>query len=276
MQIMIPPYSGKSAMPLTLHFCGSEVCEPNYAFGPAIRNHYLFHFVTKGCGTYQVGDKAYKIGKNEGFMIFPGDTTYYKADDKDPWTYHWVSFSGPAALGIIEACGFSYKQHHCLPANSAATAAVIQRITDAAPHYTNDASSYYAQISDLFALFSTMTTTAAESDAVQDDYAEQAAAYIRENYAYAIKIIALAKHIGVERSYLYRCFKEAYGLSPKEYLIDFRLQKAKALLAETNMPIAEIAYSIGFNSNALFYRHFTDAYVVTPGEFRGLNQIISE
>lgn len=254
--------------PLTLHFTGSEQCHHGHAFGPATRDHFLFHFVTEGCGIYEVNNRKYEIHKNEGFMIFPGDTTYYKADDLTPWTYHWISFSGQDAARIVSDCGLNYNNHHSIPTQGALTAQIITTIASKATYYTNDVSSKYEQVSDLYKLFSTMSINNAYAIDLEPNYAKQAATYIEENYAYAIKILDLARHIGLERSYLYRLFVEAYGLSPKEYLTHYRLQKAKALLEDSRMPIEEIAYSVGFGNNTLFYRHFSDAFDTTPKKYR--------
>ena len=79
---------------LSLCFCGMEICESSYGFGPAIREQYLIHYVLDGKGTYSVGNKTYNIKKNQGFLIYPNELTYYEADKYDPWTYIWVGFNG--------------------------------------------------------------------------------------------------------------------------------------------------------------------------------------
>lgn len=264
------PLTDDYGYPLTLHFCGKEVCAPSHAFGPATRQHFLLHFVTDGCGTYEVSGRRYKVSKNQGFMIFPGDTTFYEADAKTPWTYYWISFSGPATNLLLKSCNLSYNNHLLLPNDGALASKTIQEVVHKASAYTHDVASKYTQISDLFMCFSTLISAPDKEHNAPDNYALQAATYIEENYAYNIKIANLAKHIGVERTYLYRLFKSTYFMSPQSYLIQCRLKKAKALLVYTSMPIAEIAYSVGFSSNALFYRHFTEFYNMTPRRCRNL------
>ena len=90
---------------LYMVFCGFEECVPSHSFGPAIRNCYLIHFCLDGKGTYFVRDKEYNIKKGQGFLIYPNELTFYKADEKEPWTYLWVAFSGSRAEEYLNLCG---------------------------------------------------------------------------------------------------------------------------------------------------------------------------
>lgn len=82
-------------MDLTLIQFGREICKGGYSFGPAARNHYLFHFVISGKGTLYANNSSgttdvYKINANEGFMLFPGQVSTYIADNDEPWEYIWL------------------------------------------------------------------------------------------------------------------------------------------------------------------------------------------
>ena len=84
----------KEYVDLCLCFCGIEVCKSSHSFGPAIREQYIIHYILDGKGIYKVGDKVYNLEKNQGFLICPGDLTYYETENDDPWTYIWVAFNG--------------------------------------------------------------------------------------------------------------------------------------------------------------------------------------
>lgn len=78
---------------------GHEQCEPGHSFGPATRNHYLFHYVLSGTGTLMADNakgitQTYNIKSGQGFLIFPGQINTYIADDKLPWEYIWIEFDG--------------------------------------------------------------------------------------------------------------------------------------------------------------------------------------
>lgn len=75
-------------------FCGKENCEPGHSFGPAVRPHYLLHVVLDGKGFYRKNGVTYSLHKGDAFLIPPMESTYYEADQEDPWTYAWVGFDG--------------------------------------------------------------------------------------------------------------------------------------------------------------------------------------
>ena len=62
---------------LKVYQYGHEDCEPNHLYGPAIRDHYLLHFVQGGKGTFYCENKSYTLTEGQGFLIIPGIITDY-------------------------------------------------------------------------------------------------------------------------------------------------------------------------------------------------------
>ena len=61
-------------------------------FGPAARNHYIFHYVISGTGTLMADDSSgntikYQVKSGQGFMLFPNQINTYIADQDLPWEY---------------------------------------------------------------------------------------------------------------------------------------------------------------------------------------------
>ena len=86
-----------------------------------------------------------------------------------------------------------------------------------------------------------------------DIYVDHALDVIRCQYA-TVKIRDIARHIGINRSYLTNIFKKRTGLSPQEYLLRYRLNIACRLLLTTNYPIQEVARQIGYGVSPKVYR----------------------
>jgi transcriptional regulator GlxA family with amidase domain len=78
----------------------------------------------------------------------------------------------------------------------------------------------------------------------------------------------LARVSGISEAHFARSFKEAFGLPPHRYLLTRRLERAKALLRDTDLPITEIAFQTGWNSLGTFGRTFRDVTGESPGELR--------
>ena len=105
-------FPNENFVDLGLFQFGMERCAPSHSFGPASRNHFLFHYVLSGMGTLMADNAkgqtiTYNVRSMQGFMIFPGQVTTYIADHQTPWEYLWIEFDGLRAKGMLETAGFS-------------------------------------------------------------------------------------------------------------------------------------------------------------------------
>ena len=78
----------------------------------------------------------------------------------------------------------------------------------------------------------------------------------------------LASVSGVSHAHFARSFKEAFGIPPHRYLLTRRIEQAKTLLRDTDLPITEIAFRTGWQSLGTFGRTFRDITGVSPGALR--------
>jgi len=78
----------------------------------------------------------------------------------------------------------------------------------------------------------------------------------------------LARVSGASEAHFARSFKDAFGVPPHRYLLTRRLERATALLRDTNLSITEIAFQTGWNSLGTFGRTFRDVTGENPGELR--------
>lgn len=92
--------------------------------------------------------------------------------------------------------------------------------------------------------------------------------FIYENYTERIRLADIASAAKVSTSEALRCFKEGADASPVDYLIQFRLNKARELLQTTENTVTEIAATVGFENAGYFGRMFKKAFGVTPKYLR--------
>jgi transcriptional regulator GlxA family with amidase domain len=85
-----------------------------------------------------------------------------------------------------------------------------------------------------------------------------------ENLEAGVDMAKLSDMLGVSRRQVERLFQRHVGTSPKQYLNGLRLERARALLTETDMPISEVAYGCGFNATNTFTKAFRQRYGVSP------------
>jgi AraC-like DNA-binding protein len=250
---------------MTLYFCGYEKCSPSHHFGPAIRPHYLIHYILKGQGIYHENGREHRLRSGDGFLITPGKATYYIADSKNPWEYCWIGFDGYEVKTILENCGLS-ETNLIFHVNDEDLKNRFLELNDL---FNDKTGNIYSYISYLYRIFSYMMQTVKIPTSLNtNNYMEQALEYINHNYIYDIKIKDVAKSIGIDRTYLYKLFIANQKVSPQQYLIEYRLLTACRHLRETNLTVTEITYSCGFKDTPSFNKHFKKRYNMTPLQYR--------
>lgn len=92
--------------------------------------------------------------------------------------------------------------------------------------------------------------------------------YIQSHLQCELSLCQLANQVGISSYYLAHAFKVTTGLSPHQYVLRCRLDKAQQLLQETQMPIATIAYEVGFGNQSHMTTVFRKTLQTTPGLYR--------
>lgn len=103
----------------------------------------------------------------------------------------------------------------------------------------------------------------------RDEYATQKAkAYIENGYQSNLSLGEISERLGLHPNYLSSLFRQKTGKTFSEYLRGVRIAKAVELMRETNLKVYEIAYRVGYNDNAQFYRAFKQIMGVSPGQYK--------
>lgn len=103
----------------------------------------------------------------------------------------------------------------------------------------------------------------AEQNLADISYAKK---FIEENYNWKICFPELAKSCGYGFDLFRRKFKETYGISPKNYLMQLRLDKAHALLQKGEMSCTQVAYECGFSDSAQFSTMYRNRFGISPSK----------
>ena len=98
----------------------------------------------------------------------------------------------------------------------------------------------------------------------------QAKQLIMENYGRNITLDEVCERVGFSAAYFSAMFKKETGEGFSKYLMRVRIDKAKELLRETNMPVAEVCEAVGYNDRKHFTQTFHKMTGVNPAEFRRL------
>jgi AraC-like DNA-binding protein len=103
---------------------------------------------------------------------------------------------------------------------------------------------------------------------VRDERAYAAARFIERRARDPLSLDEVAAEVGLGAFHFVRVFRAAIGITPHQYLMRIRLQRAMALLQETHMAVIEVAYESGWNDLSTFNRTFRRDVGCTPREYR--------
>ncbi len=260
---------------LGLYQFGWEQCDPSHSFGPAARNHYLFHYCLSGTGVlYAHNAKGesipYQVKSGQGFLLFPGQICTYIADHELPWEYAWIEFDGLRAKETVELTGLSLNQ----PIYKARYKDIAEEMKSELLYIVNhkDKSPFHL-IGHLYLFLDSFVRSASsvpigKEDSVRDFYIKEAISFIEQNFQNDISVEDIAAACGLNRSYFGKIFRESIGKTPQEFLISYRMTKATELLKLTELSVADIGNVVGYPNQLHFSRAFKNVYQVSPRQWR--------
>lgn len=253
--------------------CGYAKCDPLHSFGPAVRPNYIIHFVLEGRGKYQVGDEIYELSKGQGFLIEPEVLTFYQADAKDPWTYLWIGFQGKKAREFMKDIGLNSQK---LIFRSKHAEKLKEIVVSMLKNNTYSVTSQFILEGLLYTFLSVLTedieiTFSSEKER-ENLYIRKAIEYIQNTYSNNIKVTDIASYVCINRSYLYTLFQKNTGMSPQEYLANYRLTRAAELLDVTDLPVSSVAMSCGYRDPLVFSKAFKGKKGMSPSQYRKMSR----
>lgn len=262
-------FAGEKTGSLYVNCCGCSKTEPLHSFGPALKPHYLIHYILNGKGKFSIGEKEYPLEAGYGFLITPEELAFYQADENEPWTYVWVGFNGANAEEYVKAMGLS-------PSNpvfkSERPDELYEAVKDMMEHNTCGMANDLRRNGQLAIFLSIIAESVPVSERNETDrantYVRKAVEFIQGNYCNPIKVTDVADYVCINRSYLYTLFHNAMGMSPQQFLMTFRITKATELLQLTTLPVESIALSCGYQDPLVFTKAFRQMKKVSPTAYR--------
>ncbi len=255
---------------LSVYNVGYQKCEPEYQWGPGVRDHYCIHHILSGGGRYTMGKVTVHLEKGDTFILFPGTELQYQADRDEPWEYCWAGFMGTDAASIIRSTEFSRETPYILKGKIPAEE-IRGGLEEIYRLKGNTYESTVAMTGKLYSLLAVFIHYAGHTEPEKDPhvtYVEKAMMYIETNYSYPVTVEDIACYVGISRSHLFRSFQHYMRKSPKDYLTGYRIRQACHLLRETDLSVSAIAYSVGFENNLYFSKAFRKQKGVSPSEYR--------
>lgn len=261
-----------NSVDLTLETCGIQNCMPGHWFGPGKREYFIIHFISGGKGIFETGGQTYHLSKGDYFVVFPDTEVHYQADSAEPWDYLWIGFQGIKAETYLAYAGIDAAYVVGRYPNTSFILSCIQQMMLAR------STTPYNELRRTSALLMILSSIIEEyhelhpqdnSDANKyQAYLDRALAYIDENLSEPIKVSNIASYVGIDRSYLATIFKHSLGISPQDYIIQYRMDHACLLLQDPSIKISTISKAVGYPDSLSFSKIFRKTKGISPSSYR--------
>lgn len=267
-----------------------------YGKDPLIGNLYLrkigffpkvkFHFVQKnkgvdyamliycvaGKGWYIISGKKYEIKENQ-FVIIPPHTPYsFGAEEQDPWTIYWMHFRGKLIPSFLPSHSLPLTILPCDHSRMQDRIELFEEIYSCyALGYIKEYMTYSSTCLYLF-LASFLWVEQYRHSQIPSlkeyPFSSKVIHYMQENLEKDLSLAQFAAYFKYSPSHFSLLFNKETGVSPINYFIRLKVQKACQYIALTNLKLNEIATKLGFEEPAYFTRVFTKIMGISPSAYR--------
>lgn len=232
-------------------------------------NSFLFFIVESGAGTLSYDRKHYSLSAGDCVFINCSSSYAHETGD-DLWKLKWIHFYGPQIYAIYRKYTERGGKPVFTPENPSDFIQIWASVFEKASSsdYIRDMRINQDMNQLLTLLMEKSWNPTEQRQSPKREDLLKIRDYLQAHYAEKIKLDDLAELFYINKFYLTRIFKEFFGLSIGDYLLQVRITHAKQMLRFSEKSIEEIGYLCGLGAPYYFSRIFKQAEGVPPGIFR--------
>lgn len=228
---------------------------------------YVFEYVLGGKGHIECDGKKVTVKKGDFYFLNRLHSHLYYSDREEPYSKIWINVRGRLLDGLVNAYGLT-EGAVIIPESQ--TLVYFEKLRSLLSTVNVDNSDEI--MTECAKVMCEMIITAAtEYRKVQRatvSTAERIKDYIDSGLSYNVTLDDIAQHFYLNKSYIISIFSEKYGYTPKQYILQRKMQAACSMLEENLYSIAEIADILDFSSSQHFSSSFKKKIGISPDEYR--------
>ena len=267
--------SSRSFLNITFNIfqCGNCDVENGFQFTTTEDGVYQLFYLNSGDGYLKTDSYTSKIRANSGFFIFPDVRYTFTAVGGETANLTWVTFSGFRVDHYLGRAAIWPSQ----PVFDDAEGAVGEKLNALYMKSHKMPNRYCKMMSLLYDIFAYLL----DNNPPQKFYgyrdtanyfAIAATEYIEQNYMNPITIDEVAKKLGISRKHLCTVFHQILKITPKQFLIYYRLEKACKLLRTSSQSVQQISEAVGYTNQFYFSKEFKRVVGKKPSEYRSSSE----
>lgn len=258
-----------SSEELYLYSGGYDPTKPNHTYGPTIRSGYMLHYVYQGKGILTSNNIDYPLATGDFFFIEPNRIIKYQAHQEDPWAFYWIGFKGTVAAEYLKRCQLSSENPVFHNTSGLRIKELLGEIIEISLIQADNDILLNAKLLEiLYQLVAHFPKQKPVKKQSSNQLLSEAMQFIQNNFERETQIQEIADSLSIDRTYLHRIFQQELGMGPKEYLTTVRIRQAQKLLAESELPINIVAFSVGYENSQQFSRIFKQKTGHSPKAYR--------
>ncbi|AEF83498.1 helix-turn-helix domain-containing protein [Leadbettera azotonutricia] len=227
-------------------------------------------YISDGAGIFNTGDKTYTVSTGSMLLILPGMKHHYKPLYETGWHEYWVGFTGSFFDGLVTEGILSQEQIFFEIGLHDYIVSIFTRIFDEV--CSQQPLFQIKACSRIFLLLADLLT--GERRKVHPEYSKQqlivekAKELMEANIYKEIDIPSIAQKINISASHLNDVFKAYSSITPYQYYIQIKINRACRLLEQTDLTVKETAFQLGFNDQYYFSRQFKQKTGIPPSSWK--------
>lgn len=224
--------------------------------------------VLRGGGVFRSSASGeLEIPANSLVFAFPNVRHFYWFDEKTGWDDEWLEVEAETILSALDDQGVSPKCPVIRLGSSSRIALVFRRLFDLARHGASEVRLAAGAYEVLATAFDEIAVGESRTSEVGDPVGRMASSLCSSETGSG-SVREAARRVGLSASRMRTVFREKMGLSPKQYQMKVRLDRAAKLLSDRDTRIADIAEQVGFRTPAAFSTAFAKAFGLSPVRYR--------
>ncbi|WP_412989178.1 AraC family transcriptional regulator [Pediococcus siamensis] len=221
----------------------------------------------KGTGILHIANQSIFLKPQQGILIAQGIPHSYKTFE-GTWKTEFFTFGGSLISEILTSLGFH--DYLFLEQPDSNITNFIQKhheeIENSEPLQLFRASEL---VYEFLLLLKKYMISNPRNEPVYQDVIEPIISLVQSHYSQELDIKDFAKYSNYSEQYIHEVFRKFVGTTPHQYLLQFRIKKAKEFLMNNpELSVEEIRKKVGFNTSSHFISVFKKMENVTPGKFK--------
>lgn len=254
------PYD-KSA-PIAISLSGVSYCDGSYHILRPASEITVIEYVYSGEGYIMLDGIPTKVGPDTIYVLPAGMNQDYYSSSENPWEKVFMNLHGPLAVSLLST--FFPNQKYIFNGSG------FRPLFDAVKDIIFSNLDETIMQSKLYGLYLEILSRLYDinGNIPHTDEAATLKRYIDTNINRPVSNNQLAQQIFRSIDYCIKVFKAAYGTTPYDYQIHVKIEAAKQLLRNTQLPVSNIAAAVGYNDPQYFSNLFKAKCGVSPRAYR--------